>query len=143
MAVARGLAGADQHRHVVQFYAHDRELAAGAGQYLADALAGGCAVVVVATPAHRQAFETYLAGVATDIAAARAARRYRAIDADALLHRFAVAVRDVASFEAEVGHVIRAAPRGWPPGPGVWRTGRPALGGLTPQCRPGTRKPVE
>ena len=110
MAVAPGLAGADQHRHVVQFYAQDRELAAGAGQYLADALAGGCAVVVVATPAHRQAFETYLDGVAADIAAARADGRYQAIDAAALLHRFAAAGEvDAASFEAEVGHVIRAA----------------------------------
>lgn len=110
MAVAPGLAGADQQGHVVQFYAHDGELAAGAGRYLAEALAGGCAVVVVATPAHRQAFESYLAGAGVDIAAARADGRYQAIDAAALLHRFAVAGEvDPASFEAEVGHVIRTA----------------------------------
>jgi hypothetical protein len=67
-------------------------------------------VVVVATPAHRQAFEAYLAGADVDIAAARADGRYQAIDAAALLHRFAVAGEvDPASFEAEVGHVIRTA----------------------------------
>ena len=110
MAVAPGLAGAAQRGHVVQFYAQDWELAAGAGQYLADALAEGCTVVVVATPAHRQAFESYLAGAAVDVAGAQADGRYRAIDAAALLHRFAVAGEvDAASFEAEVGHVIRAA----------------------------------
>src|ERR1700749_113671 len=91
VAVAPGIAGTAERGHVVQFYARDWELAAGAGQYLAEALAGGCAVVVVATPAHRRAFESYLAGVDADIAAARAAGRYQAIDAAALLHRFVVA----------------------------------------------------
>jgi anti-sigma regulatory factor (Ser/Thr protein kinase) len=110
VAVAPGLAGADQQGHVVQFYAHDGELAAGTGRYLAEALAAGCAVVVVATPAHWQAFESYLAGADVDIAAARADGRYQAIDAAALLHRFTVAGEvDPASFEAEVGHVIRTA----------------------------------
>jgi hypothetical protein len=95
---------------VVQFYARDCELAAGVGEYLAEGLDAGCAVVVVATPAHRLAFESYLAGVDADIAAARADGRYRAIDADALLRRFASAGQlDAASFEAEVGQVIRAA----------------------------------
>jgi hypothetical protein len=110
VAVAPGVAGTAERGHVVQFYARDWELAAGAGQYLAEALAGGSAVVVVATPAHRRAFESYLTGVDADIAAARADGRYQAIDAAALLHRFAVAGQvDAASFEAEVGHVIRAA----------------------------------
>jgi hypothetical protein len=109
VVVAPGVTGAAERGHVVQFYARDWELAAGAGQYLAGALAGGCAVVVVATPAHRQAFECYLAGVDVDIAAAWADGRYQAIDAAALLHRFTVAGQvDAASFEAEVGHVIRA-----------------------------------
>ncbi len=110
MTVAPGLAGATQRGHVVQFYAGDWELAAGAGQYLADALAEGCAVVVVASPAHRQMFESYLAGLDTDIAAAQADGRYQAIDAAVLLHRFVVAGKvDPASFEAEVGLVIKAA----------------------------------
>ncbi len=110
MAVAPGQAGTDQHGHVVQFYAHDAELAAGAGHYLAEALADGCAVVVVATPAHRQLFESYLAAADVDVAAARAGGRYQAIDAAALLHRFAAAGQvDAASFEAEVGHVIKTA----------------------------------
>ena len=107
---APGLTGATQRGHVVQFYAGDWQLAAGAGQYLAEALGGGCAVVVVATPAHRQLFESYLAGVEVDVAAATADGRYQAIDAAALLRQFAVAGEvDPASFEREAGHVIRAA----------------------------------
>ncbi len=110
MAVSPGLAGAAQRGHVVQFYARDCELAAGVGEYLAEGLDAGCAVAVVATPAHRLAFESYLAGVDADIAAARADGRYQAIDAAALLSRFASAGEiDAASFEAEVGQVIRAA----------------------------------
>jgi hypothetical protein len=110
VAVAPGLAGAAQRGHVVQFYAREWELAAGVGEYLAGALDAGCAVVVVATPVHRLAFESYLAGVDADMAAARAEGRYQAIDAAALLHRFAGAGQvDPASFEAEVGQVIRTA----------------------------------
>jgi MEDS: MEthanogen/methylotroph, DcmR Sensory domain/Histidine kinase-like ATPase domain len=110
VAVAPGVAGTTQRGHVVQFYTRDWELAAGAGQYLADALAGGCAVVVAATLAHRHMFESYLAGVDADVAAAQAEGRYQAIDAAALLHRFAVAGEvDPASFDAEVGQVIRTA----------------------------------
>lgn len=116
MAVAPGLAGAAQRGHVVQFYAREWELAAGVGEYLAEALDAGCAVVVVATPAHRLAFESYLAGVDANVAAARADGRYHAIDAAALLHRFAEAGQvDPASFEAEVGQVIRAAGAGGRP----------------------------
>ena len=116
MAVAPGLAGAAQRGHVVQFYAREWELAAGVGGYLAEALDAGCAVVVVATPAHRLAFESYLAGVDANVAAARADGRYHAIDAAALLHRFAEAGQvDPASFEAEVGQVIRAAGAGGRP----------------------------
>jgi MEDS: MEthanogen/methylotroph, DcmR Sensory domain len=110
VAVAASLAGAAQRGHVVQFYTREWELAAGVGEYLAEALASGSVVVVVATPAHRLAFESYLAGVDADVAADRADGRYQAIDAAALLGRFAVAGQvDAASFEAEVGQVIRAA----------------------------------
>jgi len=116
VAVAPGLAGAAQRGHVVQFYAREWELAAGVGEYLAEALDAGCAVVVVATRAHRLAFESYLAGVDANVAAARADGRYHAIDAAALLRRFAGAGQvDPASFEAEVGQVIRAAGAGGRP----------------------------
>jgi len=110
VAVAPGSAGTAAHQHVVQFYARERELATGVGQYLADGLAEGGAVVVVATPAHRLAFENYLAGAGADVTAVRVDGRYQAIDAAALLRRFAAAGQvDMTSFEAEVGHVIRAA----------------------------------
>ena len=110
MALAPGFAAVGQRRHVVQFYARERELAAGAGQYLAEGIADGSALVVVATLAHRLAFEHYLARVGAAVTAAQAEGRYQAVDAAALLRRFSSAGQvDAASFEAEVGHVIRAA----------------------------------
>jgi anti-sigma regulatory factor (Ser/Thr protein kinase) len=110
VALAPGFTAVGQRRHVVQFYARERELTAGAGQYLAEGIAEGSAVVVVATLAHRLAFEHYLARVGADVTAAQAEGRYQAIDAAALLRRFSSAGQvDAASFETEVGHVIRTA----------------------------------
>ena len=59
------------HRHVVQFYDRDEELAESAGDYLADAIAEGGAAVIVATPARWANFEPRLATRGVDIAAAR------------------------------------------------------------------------
>ena len=45
-----------RHDHVVQFYGHDDELAAGVVPYLAEAIDAGGVAIVIATEAHRQAF---------------------------------------------------------------------------------------
>ncbi|HEY5355174.1 MAG TPA: hypothetical protein VIK57_22250, partial [Streptosporangiaceae bacterium] len=57
------------HRHVVQFYDRDEELAESAGDYLADAIAEGGAAVILATTARCAAFEARLAACGVDVAA--------------------------------------------------------------------------
>ena len=49
-------AGLAPHHHVVQFYGHDDELAAGVVPYLAEAIEAGGVAIVIASEAHRQAF---------------------------------------------------------------------------------------
>jgi len=49
------------HGHVVQFYDHDDELAAGVGPYLTEAIRAGGTALVIATEAHREAFADHLA----------------------------------------------------------------------------------
>ncbi len=43
--------------HLVQFYREENFLYSGVGHYLNQALSEGCSVVVIATEAHRRAFE--------------------------------------------------------------------------------------
>jgi hypothetical protein len=66
-----GSSGLGSHRHVVQFYDRDEELAENAGDYLAGAIAEGGAAVVVATPARCAGFEAQLAAGGVDVGAAR------------------------------------------------------------------------
>ncbi|HTX12340.1 MAG TPA: MEDS domain-containing protein [Solirubrobacteraceae bacterium] len=49
--------------HVVQFYDHESDLARAVGAYLAQALQAGDVSIVIATPAHRAAFQEELAVV--------------------------------------------------------------------------------
>jgi anti-sigma regulatory factor (Ser/Thr protein kinase) len=49
-----------EHHHVVQFYDSDADLAARAGSYLREAVEAEAVVVVIATEAHRRAFEEHL-----------------------------------------------------------------------------------
>jgi hypothetical protein len=66
-----GSSALGSHRHVVQFYDHDEELAENAGDYLAGAIAEGGAAVVVATPGHCAGFEARLAAGGVNVGAAR------------------------------------------------------------------------
>ena len=68
------MVGADNRsvgHHVVQFYGHDEELAERVAGYLLEALRDGDAIIVIATPEHRQAFESRLSGAGADLTAAR------------------------------------------------------------------------
>jgi len=56
------------HDHVVQFYRHDRELAEGVGDFLAEAIQGGGVAVVIATEAHRRLFTARLVEAGIDAA---------------------------------------------------------------------------
>jgi anti-anti-sigma regulatory factor len=76
------------HGHLVAFYDDDRSLAVSVRDHLAPALQGADAAVVVATEAHRAAFEAALAKAGIDVAEARAAGRYVDLDATETLSRF-------------------------------------------------------
>ena len=104
------------HRHVVQFYDRDEELAASAGDYLADAIAEGGAAVIVATPARCAIFEAHLAACGVDVAAARRGGSLICLDAGRLAQLLTGAGRiDRAGFDAQIRPAILAA--GEAPGP--------------------------
>lgn len=95
------------HQHLVEFYETDAGLAGSVSRFLAPALAGAGAAIIVATPAHRAAFEAALAGAGVDLADAAAAGSYVTFDAAELLATFMVdGVPDQAGFEREVGAVL-------------------------------------
>lgn len=94
--------------HVVQFYGDDQELSAGVARFLGEGLAAGGSAVVVATAAHRQAFQAYLPSAAGE--------RLLVTDATELLNCFMAGDRlDGPRFRETAGHLIgRAAGAGQP-----------------------------
>ena len=104
---------ADHGAHLVQFYRDDEELSASVGSFLGERLAEGGPAVVVATPAHRAAFEAKLRADAGDSAAAG---RLLMADAAEMLASFLVGGRiDPARFQdAACGLIGRAAGAGQP-----------------------------
>lgn len=109
-----GTENLDVGRHVVQFYGHDQELAETVADYLLEALEGDGVAIVIATPEHRREIETRLVGV--DLAAARAAGTYLALDARQTLRRFMTADGlDVAAFDRVIGGLIGQAGAGGRP----------------------------
>ncbi|HEV2934424.1 MAG TPA: MEDS domain-containing protein [Streptosporangiaceae bacterium] len=101
--------------HVVQFYGHEEELADRVAAYLREALDGGGVAIVIATQAHRRAFEARLArltgvGAGADLDAAAGRGAYLALDADETLRALMIGDRlDGGAFEAEIGGLIRRA----------------------------------
>jgi hypothetical protein len=99
--------GGAGHQHLVEFYETDATLARSVARFLAPSTTGSGAAVVVATPAHRAAFEEALTELGVDVAAALAAGRYVSFDAAVLLSTFLVdGVPDQAGFRREVGAVL-------------------------------------
>ncbi len=96
--------------HIVHFYRHDGALTGGVTEYLAGALDGGAAVIV-ATPAHRQAFEASLAAAGADVTGARERGELILLDAADTLRRIAGKPGriDPARFDTEIGSMIRQA----------------------------------
>jgi hypothetical protein len=96
--------------HVVHFYAHDRELAEKAGEFLRGALRTGGVAVVIATPAHRLALQAWLEQAGVDVAAARAGGSCVELDAAGTLARFMVSDwPDPAAFWQVISPVIQQA----------------------------------
>ena len=100
-------AGAGSRRHLVEFYESDDWLATTVARFLAPAFEEEGAAVVVATPAHRAAFNGALVALGIDFATEAAAGRYVSVDAAELLATFLVdGVPDMEAFNREVGGLL-------------------------------------
>jgi MEDS: MEthanogen/methylotroph, DcmR Sensory domain len=104
--------------HVVQFYGHEEELADRVAAYLLEALDDSGVAIVIATQAHRRAFEARLTGAdagahtgaGTDLDAAVGRGAYLALDADETVRALMTGDRlDGGAFEAVIGGLIRRA----------------------------------
>jgi anti-sigma regulatory factor (Ser/Thr protein kinase) len=108
MSAGIGQLAAAPGGHAVHFYGSEGELADTVCRYLREGLEAGDAVIVVATSAHRGAFESQLAAWGTDLAAARRAGAFLAIDAAETVSRFLTGERpDPGGFELVIGRLIR------------------------------------
>jgi hypothetical protein len=99
--------GGAVHRHLVEFYEDEASLAGAVTRFLAPATAELGTALVVATPAHRAAFERALAASGVDVVGTVAAGRYLTFDAAELLSTFMVdGAPDEAAFRREVGGLV-------------------------------------
>lgn len=117
MALTSDVVGEAVDRHVVHFYDHDEELAAGVGPYLAEAIQAGGTAIVIATEEHRQVFSAQLgqAGLNPWPASASLVMLDAREAADALLfdggiaaHRFDKLIGDLVREAAGQGRPLRA-----------------------------------
>ena len=96
---------------MVQFYDRLADLAEGVGEYVAEAFSSDATVLIVATPAHRAAFNDWLADHGVDFQTSLAEGRYVTLDAQGLMDRFMVDGRpDRARFRAALLPYLDAAP---------------------------------
>jgi hypothetical protein len=110
MTIANAVGGIETGDHVVQFYEREQDLVVAVGSYLAAAAQAGEVAIVIATPAHRAAFDAELAVGGVDAAAARAAGRYLEFDAAETLALFSGSGSvDREAYFAVVGTVVREA----------------------------------
>jgi anti-sigma regulatory factor (Ser/Thr protein kinase) len=96
--------------HLVTFYEHDADLVAAVVPYLAAGINGDEVTVVIATEAHRRAFETALHGTGVDVALAQANGSFLALEAESTLARIALDGQiDRDAFHEVVGGLMRRA----------------------------------
>jgi anti-sigma regulatory factor (Ser/Thr protein kinase) len=96
--------------HVVHFYEHEAELARTVGRYLCDAATAGAVAVVLATDAHREAFEEQLANAGIDPAQSRRDGSLILLDAAATMSTFMREGQiDSVAFRHVVGALLRQA----------------------------------
>jgi hypothetical protein len=100
--------------HVVQFYSCDDELADYVADYLLGALEADGAAVVIATAAHRRAFEARLTKAGADLADAARTGAYLALDANETLRSLMPGGElDAGRFERVMaGPILRAGQNG-------------------------------
>jgi signal transduction histidine kinase len=114
--VGRGLrvppVPAAPHRHIVRFYENDTFLTAAVADFLAEGLAAGEPAVVIATPAHREAFRLRLQSKGIDVRRASREERCAFLDARETLAGFmAGPMPDPERFRGVVGPVLERAAR--------------------------------
>lgn len=98
--------------HALYLFEGEADLISTAGARLADALAAGGSIVIVAAPAHLAAFEDYLRTAGVDLTRARADGTLRSLDAQETLDRFMVGgLPDRDRFDAVLRATIREAIR--------------------------------
>ncbi len=94
--------------HVVQFYDRDHDLARAVGDYLTSAVETGGVAVVIATEAHRRAFEAEMAGAGVDTAKSLRDGSLLWLDAGEVLSRFTRDGEvDPRGFQDAVGSLMR------------------------------------
>jgi|GEM_PF-3551147 len=111
---ASSASAACRHDHLVDFYESDGALVDSVVAFLTPALGDGDgAVVIVATPEHRAAFEEAFDAAAIDVGAAVGAGRYMAADAAGLLDAFmAGGAPDPERFRAAIEPLLDSAAAG-------------------------------
>jgi anti-sigma regulatory factor (Ser/Thr protein kinase) len=98
------------HQHAVSFYDHDRELVDLLARFVADGLALGERVVVVATAPHRLALDDALDSLGVNPDRARKTGYYVALDAGAMLETFLRGgLPDPDLFVRHVGNIVSHA----------------------------------
>jgi anti-sigma regulatory factor (Ser/Thr protein kinase) len=96
--------------HVVQFYDGDDDLVTAVVEYIGDAVEAGEVAIVIATAAHRLAFEAELAARGIDLAGARDEHRYVPLDAATTLAAFTRSGRiDETAFREVIGGLVHDA----------------------------------
>lgn len=101
--------------HVANFYDRDADLVRALAGHVADGIATGEQVIVLATPAHRRAVERTLVRQGVDSAGARERSFYVTLDAADTLAEFMVdGVPDPARFIATIGRLMDRAFVGLP-----------------------------
>jgi hypothetical protein len=99
--------------HIVQFYGHEEELADRVAGYLLGALQHDGVAVVIATAAHRRAFEGRLTRAGVSLAAAARAGTYRTLDAGETLRALMTGGQlDRGAFDRVIGSLIADAGQG-------------------------------
>ena len=130
--------------HAVSFYDHDRELVDLLARFVADGLALGERVVVVATAPHRLALDDALDSLGVNPDRARKTGYYVALDAAAMLETFMRGgLPDADLFVRHVGNIVSHAARRRDAGAGLRRDGRPAVGRAQRDRRDAARGALE
>jgi anti-sigma regulatory factor (Ser/Thr protein kinase) len=107
--------GLSTHRHIVELYRDESQLACHVARFLSPGLGAGYPTMIMATPSLRAQFESAFDELDTDLDRPRATGSLIELDADELLD--AISVRDhvdAEAFDRVIGKIARSFPAGLP-----------------------------